>query len=90
VLFRSVIIRNNESDAILGTTNVSFAEGALQNTPPVPGLVVLDVKPLVTNASGVERIRIQVGDANLQKRLWALVSITDLETQQATIVTPLK
>lgn len=85
-----VLIRNNESDAVLGSTTVSFAEGALQNIPPVPGLVVLDVKPLVTNASGVEHIRIQVGDQNLQKRLWALISITDLETQQVTIVTPLK
>ena len=85
-----VLIRNNESDAILGSTTVSLAEGALQNAPPVPGLAALDVKPLVTNASGIERIRIQVGDPNLQKRLWALVSITDLETQQVTIVTPLK
>ncbi|PYQ26711.1 MAG: hypothetical protein DMF56_23305 [Acidobacteria bacterium] len=85
-----VFIRNNESDAVLGSTIVSFAEGVLQNTPPAPGLVVLDVKPLVTNASGVERIRIQVGDPNLQKRLWALVSVTDLDTQQVTIVTPVK
>lgn len=85
-----VVIRNNESDAVLGSTILSLAEGPLQNAPAVPGLVVLDVKPLVTNASGVERIRIQVGDLNLSKRLWALVSITDLETQQVTIVTPLK
>ena len=85
-----VVIRNNESDTILGSTIVSFAEGPLQNTPSVPGLAVLDVKPLVTNASGVERIRIQVGDPNLPKRLWSLVSITDLETQQVTIVTPVK
>jgi hypothetical protein len=85
-----VYIRNNESDTLLGSTSVTFAGEGYQNYPPNPGLAVIDVKPLVANASGVERLRIQVGEKDAAKRLWAMVSVTDLETQQVTVISPVK
>jgi hypothetical protein len=85
-----VVIRNNESDVVLGSTTATFADAGYQNYPSNPGLVVIDVKPLVANASGVDRLRIQVGEKDAQKRLWAMVSVTDLDTQLVTVISPVK
>jgi hypothetical protein len=85
-----VYIRSNESDTLLGSTSITFADEGYQNYPPNPGLAVIDVKPLIANAGGVDRIRIQVGEKDAPKRLWAMVSVTDLETQQFTVISPVK
>ena len=79
---------HNETNLAIASTIVHLPEGTYDDAPRVPGYAELDPKSLPGLLIGVDRVRIQVGDANLQKRLWAMVSVTDLETQQTTVITP--
>ena len=84
-----VYIRSNDSDALLGSTVAAFDSGSYENMPLVPGLITLNVNAL-TGTAIAQRVRIQVGEQGQQKRLWAMASVTDNETQQVTIITPVK
>lgn len=83
-----VLVFDNESERLLGSTTVRFPDGPYLDMPVTPGYIVLDPKSLIGDAANVQRIRIQVGERFHEKRLWSFVSVTDLETQQVTIVTP--
>ena len=85
-----VSVRDNESNVVLGSAAVAMPPGDYLTHPIVPGYAQIDVGSLIANASAVDRVRIRVGDAALQKRLWAMISVTDLETQQVTLITPQK
>jgi len=84
-----VIVRDNESERVLASIVVSLpGYGEYFDYPAFPGYVQLDVGSLIGNPSAIRRIRIQVGEQFLQKRLWAMASVTDQETQLATLITP--
>ena len=85
-----VTVFHNETNLAIASTIVHLPEGAYTDTPSLPGYVELDPKSLPGLLIGVDRVRIQVGDVGLPKRLWAMVSVTDLETQQVTVITPQK
>lgn len=83
-----VRVFDNESNSLLGSTVLQFSSGEYTDQPPVPGFASIDVKSIVSNANGVETVRVQVGEKFHEKRLWSLISVTDLETQQVTVITP--
>ena len=85
-----VVVRANESDAVLGSTVIRFPSGSYLDAPATPGYVALDLRSIVTNEIAVQSVRVQVGEQGLERRLWAFVAVTDLETQQVTLITPMK
>jgi hypothetical protein len=70
---------------------VSFPGGAVQQYPPAPGYIEVDLTselagfPLTNN---VTSLRVLVNSPHVDKRLWAFISVTNNRTQQITTVTP--
>lgn len=85
-----VYLFEDQSDRLLGSTVVHFRDGAYQDFPKVPGYVVLDLLSLVQETTVTNRVRVQVGQKHLPKRLWSMISVTDMQTQHVTIITPHK
>ena len=85
-----VFVFDNDSNTLLGSTVLHFPPGEYTSYPMFPGVVSVDVKSIAGNAGNVERVRVQVGEKNQEKRLWSILSVTDLETQQVTVITPTK
>ncbi len=84
-----VRVLDQETNAELASTVLHLPPGQYVDFPPVPGYASLDVKSILSEQA-LDRVRIEVGARNLQKRLWAMISVTDLETQQFTLITPQK
>ena len=70
---------------------IDFPAGPYQQYPQAPGYIQVDLTselaslPLAKNATS---LRVSVRSPNMDKRLWAFVSVTNNRTQQITTITP--
>jgi hypothetical protein len=72
-------------DALVREMTLSLSPGD-DLSGDFPGYAQSDLTPILTGAEGVYRVEISPGADGL--RFWALVSVTNDDTQQVTVVTP--
>jgi hypothetical protein len=83
-----VYVFDNHSSTLFGWKTFTFAAGPYLDYPKVPGFTAIDLATVATPPAGhTGRVRVQVGQKHLPKRLWCMISV---DTQQVTIITPQK
>lgn len=80
---RSVLI-----PIVITSANASESTNELPGTTSDPDLLfrAIDLTPLIAKFPAGERLTIHVGD--MQEPIWALLSITNNDTQHVTVIVP--